>query len=85
MDGGTGPTTGPSRTIKWEDIEEATSHQLYLYVHFNFLNDFLQSLRDDLHIPPNRRDLKEDLHSNPEQLMINLILMSVQFLKSYDK
>ena len=36
-DGGTVPTTGTSRTIKWEDIEEATSHQLYLSVHFHFL------------------------------------------------
>ena len=31
------------------------------------------------------RNLKEDIKKNPEQLMVNLILMSVQFLKSYDK
>ena len=30
-------------------------------------------------------ELREDLASNPEQLLLNLTLMSVQFLRNYDR
>ena len=29
--------------------------------------------------------MRDDLRSNPDQFLVNLILMSVQFLKSHDR
>ena len=31
------------------------------------------------------RNMRDDLRSNPDQFLVNLILMSVQFLKSHDR
>ena len=33
----------------------------------------------------NLKNLREDLHSNPQRFLVNQILLSVQFFKNYEK
>ena len=36
-------------------------------------------------VPLAPRNMRDDLRNKPEQFLVNLILMSVQFLKSHDR
>lgn len=64
--------------IDWESIKEETRMQLERFVDLNLEMD-LFSYYILL------RNINDDILRNPEQLLVNFLLMSVQFLENYEK
>ena len=74
----TGMILGRRLRSSWKSKAIKSANQIYDYP------DEMMS-----HIKLNRnlffRNVKDDLDNNPEQLLINFIFMSVQFLKHFEK